>query len=309
MGFDMSEKHILALDIGGSKLILGLVSTAGELLDFVQRAIPTGTQKDDLLGLIDNTYAQLAEKADISHVTACGVTVPGLADPKKGLWIHAAFSGIANLPIADILKEKFGVPVYIENDVNACAIAEMRFGGAKDVADFIWVTVSNGVGGAVVLNGELYSGSCGNAGEIGHVKVEFENPLPCGCGGTGCLESMAAGPGIAKRYLAAIGQEWDGIMRSKEVSVLVAQGDTIARQCFEQTGEYLGVALGNAVNLMNPLRVFVGGGVTMDYDLFAPQMCEAFERTIFKKANPDAAIEKSHLGYYAGLLGAAALAI
>ena len=305
----MNEKHILALDIGGSKLILGLVSTAGEVLEFVQSPIPAGTQKDSLLELIDTVYAQLSAKTDISCAVACGVTVPGLADPKKGLWIHAAFSGIANLPIADILQKRFGVPVYIENDVNACAIAEMKFGGAGDVSDFLWVTVSNGVGGAVVLGGELYTGSCGNAGEIGHVKAEFEHPLLCGCGGMGCLEAMAAGPGIAKRYLAAMGQEWDGVMRSKEVSELVASGDTVARQCFEQTGEYLGIALGNAVNLMNPLRVFVGGGVTMDYDLFAPQMQAAFERTIFKKANSDVAIEKSHLGYHAGLLGAAALAI
>ncbi|MBQ1223984.1 MAG: ROK family protein [Oscillospiraceae bacterium] len=160
--------NILALDIGGSKLLCGIVSEDGKLLAESKKDFPCGYTLDEL----KSSLAELASPLITSFApVAAGATIPGLCDPQKGLWVYAPKSGIKDFDIRSFVSEQFAIPLSIENDVNACAVGEKKFGICRDTDDFIWVTVSTGIGGSIFANGMLYSGHSGNAGEIGHIKV------------------------------------------------------------------------------------------------------------------------------------------
>ena len=161
--------------------------------------------------------------------------------------------------------------VFIENDVNACALAEMRF--AQGGTNFVWITVSTGIGGAVVTDGRLVRGSECCAGEIGHIKVEFDQPRLCGCGGYGCLEAHASGTAIG-RLAREAGIEAD----AKRCEELASQGDPTARAVLAQAGRYIGRALAMTANVLNPKQVFIGGGVAHALGLLLPSIRDEFER-------------------------------
>jgi glucokinase len=293
--------QVLAVDIGGSKVLCGVVGADGQVL----RAQGEPLRADGGLGGLMDAIRRCAGAAlDGQRVGAVGATIPGLADAARGLWVYAPFSGLADIPIARMLADLFRVPVAIENDVNACALAEMRFGVCRDVRDFVWVTVSNGVGGAVVLDGRLYTGAHGNAGEVGHLRVEDDpaKALRCGCGRDGCLEAMASGTGLARRYAE------DGVT-AKDIGARARAGEPKALAAMAQTGAYLGHAVATCVNILNPSAVILGGGVSQDFDLFSDALTQAYQSRVFTRANPDVRILRTGLGYNAALLGAATLGL
>ena len=282
------------------------------LLQKSHRTLSATTTSDELLVWLDSAVDEVFDAANMSKhdIQAIGVNIPGLAEPVSGTWVYACFSGIRNFPIAKILGEKFGKPVFIENDVNACALAEKYFGACREVDNFLWVTVSNGVGGGLVLQGDIFSGSFGNAGEIGHFCVE-ENEreaIRCGCGNFGCLEAQAAGPGIVKRF-----KKLKGKLSQDETAETIAtyanQGETTALAVYHQTGYYLGKAIAASINLINPGKVILGGGVSQAFEFFAPALRETVHRQVFRDANQNVVIEQTQLGNDAALTGAAALAL
>lgn len=299
----------LALDIGGSKLLAAAtrIDRGDFRIDRVEHCdLPPGCTKQRILSLIEESVQKLGP-VEFENV---GVTIPGLADPGRGLWVYAPFSGIRDFPIASILSDRFGgKPVHIDNDVNACAWAEKQFGAARNLDDFLWITVSNGIGGGLVLNGRLYRGAFGSAAEIGHFGVVDQNGFPCGCGNIGCLEAEAAGPGMARRYAARLhATHKDTTLSAREICERAREGDELARHVVETTGALLGKAVGYAVNLLNLQAVFFGGGVMESFDLFAPSLTRAFHRQLFRQANETVRLERSALGYHAALAGATALA-
>ena len=300
-------KPILALDIGGSKFVLGIVSPEGEIITSKQYPIPQGTDMDGQLALFRKARDGLKLYYGESDVSGLGAAIPAMCDARNGLWLHAPFSGINNIPIRDLLADIFKLDTYIENDVNACVVGERRFGACRDVDDFLWVTVSNGVGGGIFADGKLYTGGSGLAGEIGHITVDETDPIVCGCGKKGCVEAMCAGPGIGKRYCRAAGLEWTPGFKSKEVSELARNGDELAKEIFNQTGTMLGKAFATSACLLNPSMIIIGGGVTYDYDLFAEPMQEAFLKYSLPESAKNVRIIKTPLGYNAALIGAAAL--
>jgi glucokinase len=240
-----------------------------------------------------------------------GATIPGLADPTRGLWVEASFSGIRDFPFGPVMEQEFGLPVSIDNDCNACALAERVFGCCRGVDDFIWITVSNGIGGCVFLKGAPYAGGSGNAGEIGHVVVE-EGPAarPCKCGSAGCVEMHASGPAVATNYLSLGGAQCIAgePPSAKSIEALARGGDKTALAAYELEGLYLGRAVAAAVNLLNPRKVVIGGGVSLGFDLFWPSLERTLRSRIYRRANPSLIVEPTALGYNAALLGAAALA-
>jgi glucokinase len=304
---------LLAIDIGGSKLIVATCrveqnNETGELfLTFLRESrcslAPTMTI-EQLLEQIDCAASDLL-KAEPFEYQAIGVTIPGLADPKTGEWIYACFSGIRNVPIAKILGAKYGSLVAIENDVNACALAEKYFGSCRQTNDFLWVTVSNGVGGGLMLRGEIFGGAFGNAGEIGHFCVEEKESaaIRCGCGNMGCLEAQIAGPGTSKRYHALTGIS----KTAAEIASLARQGDNNALLVYQKNGYYLGKAIAASVNLLNLEKVIIGGGISASFDLFYAELEKTFQDQVFRDANKNVIIEPTQLGYSAALAGAAAL--
>jgi len=288
--------NILGIDIGGSKIVTGVIDDGGNVLYSQKESLPTGTTADSLFVVMKNMCDKIAEKYSFDKI---GITIPGLADTENGIWVYAPFSGISNFPIADKVGGIYGKPVYIENDVNACAVAEKYFGCCKNADNFIWITVSNGIGGSVFANGSLYTGCNGNAGEFGHIKVLDDDNFLCGCGDYGCVEAVAAGPGIKKRY--------GGTLTAEQIAIEARKGDTAARDVLYDTGYYIGKALSAAINMLNPEMAVFGGGVSQSFDLIAPGIKDALARYMFKAANKDIKLMQTALSYNAALIGAAAI--
>ena len=314
----MTQKPLLAIDIGGSKLGAAVyridldAKHDGKLLNLLHkshRPLVPSTTASELLQWIDLVVDEVlsASKLEKCEIEAIGITIPGLADPASGTWVYACFSGIRNFPIAQIIAKEYAKPVFIENDVNACALAEKYFGGCREIENFLWVTISNGVGGGLVLHGDIFSGNFGNAGEIGHFCVEEDEreAIRCGCGNFGCLEAQAAGPGIARRFKKLTGKD----ETAEIIAGYAKQGDSDALAVYEKTGYYLGKAIAASINLINPGKVILGGGVSQSFELFAPAMRETVQRQIFRDANQNVVIEPTQLGVDAALAGAVALAL
>lgn len=298
----------LSFDTGGSKYIVGLIDRSGEVLGTRRGVWNELTPACILETLITEARALLAQTQ--LHPVACGVTIPGLADPEKGLWVEASFSGIRNFAICEAISEALSLPAYCDNDGQAFALAEMVFGACRDVQDFLYVNVSNGIGGAVVSGGKLVYGARGNAGEFGHCIV-VPGGRPCKCGSYGCLEMYAAGPGIARTYQEAGGApETDGKpAQGKRMAERARGGEKLAQRIFEQQGEMIGSVVATAVNILNPRKVILGGGLALAYDCFGPALEKTVNERIYNNANPDLTIQPTKLGYLAGLYGGAAIAV
>ena len=300
----MELNTYLAIDIGGSKIMCAFMLEDGTILRRLFREVPTLSTFDNIWAIILDSVKELQQNSTIKF-SAIGVTIPGLADPEKGEWIYAPFSNIHNIKIVDLLEKRFHVPVYIENDVNACALAEQHWGKCKNTNSFIWVTVSTGVGSGIILNQKLFNGAYGFAGELGHICVEYDPDIaiPCGCGCNGCVEAMAAGPGIVKRYQKYVDTAPPGIT-AKQIGDLAERGDQIAQKVFKETGIYLARALASAVNLFNPNMIVLGGGISMRYHLFEDSLKTSLQKHIIQRGNQNLQVTSTALKYDAALYGA-----
>lgn len=293
------EKNIFAVDIGGSKIICGVLTPTGEILNMWRADYAPGYTVDTLYALIKQGFDAL----DDGSCCACGVAIPGLCDANSGTWLYSPFSGIENIPITDTLQRMTGLPTYADNDVNISALAERYFGVCKNKNDFLWITVSNGVGGGLVLDGKIYRGAGLTAGEIGHVVVEDRTARRCGCGTLGCLEAMASGASISDIYRERTGRS----VPTKELAELAYSGDDEAIRVFHEAGGYIGKAASHAINLLGLDTVVLGGGVAEAFDLLLPGVREALNRYAFLRANPNVEVLHSAPGKYAALMGCAAL--
>jgi glucokinase len=300
----MKKQNILAIDIGGSKLLVGIVDENGQILASRKSLLHNPSKERILNSIVTECNELLHEGYDVSSL---GISVPGLADSKTGMWVYACFSKISNFPIAKLLAKEFNRPVYIENDANNCVYGEKMFGHTKNVSDFIWITVSNGVGSGIFLNNKLFSGWGGNAGEIGHINV-VDNGFICPCSNKGCLEAYASGPSIVRRFCEKTNTKTDGLT-AKDIAEFAKRGNSAAIEIFTETGVYLGKAIAAAVNLLNVPTVILGGGISMAYELFEKSMLETVNELVYRKANKSLTIKKTALNYEASLIGAAAYAI
>ena len=299
-------KNVLAIDIGGSKYIVGIMREDGQLLvhekHFWEEISPESVVKT-----LTAAAKTLLSKYPQYPCEAAGATIPGLADSKNGIWVEACFSGIKNLPIARLLEDALGLETCIENDTNACTLGEKMYGHAKDVSDFIYFTVSNGCGGALFANNRRYTGGLGNAGEIGHCVVE-ENGRLCDCGSRGCFEAHASGRALAQNFLELGGSFPGGVPTAKQLDELARAGDKTAKKAYDIEGYYIGKAAAMVANIVNPEMIIIGGGVAMGFDLFEETLRKTFEERIYRAANRGVRIVKTALGYEGALMSAGALA-
>lgn len=295
-----------AIDGGGTKVLTAVMTETGAILAQRQAAVPTA----DVAAYFRCCAEMLSECAhelgsDVGMLEGIGMNIPGMVTP-SGHVLGSPSAGWDAFEARPLLMNALGVAgekLFFENDINACALAEKRFGGAD--GNFVWVTISTGNGGAVVVDGKLVYGASGCAGEFGHLKVERDTPYPCGCGGAGCLEAHASGVAIARRAReAGMGPDID----AKQCEALARQGNAIAMSIYEQTGIYLGRALAMAATLLNPSHAYIGGGVSKALDLMLP----AIQRTIESEALSqckELKVVRSGLGYEAALLGALAVCL
>ncbi|MEG0863632.1 MAG: ROK family protein [Clostridia bacterium] len=296
------KEWVLAFDMGGSKLCVGLVNREGTILWEKKQPWAPRSGSDVMEALLCAGKEALLQNPDISP-SLIGATIPGIADPERGIWLNASFSGIHDLAVAEELSKAFALPAFADNDGQACALAEHMFGAGRNCDDFLYLTISNGIGGGVFCGGKLLKGAYNGAGELGHCTV-VENGRLCNCGKHGCLEAYAAGPGISQTYYELFGGEKTG----EELAQMAHEGDENALRCWALEGEYLGCTIAFAANVLNPQRVILGGGLSLAFALYEASLKLSISRHLFRKPNEALEVMATPLGYHGGLLGAAAVA-
>ena len=307
-------KTILAIDIGGSKFVIGYVDPLGTIL--CQEVCPwEGDSRSpemvvEQVGVqVDGLRGRHPEWAGLA--VAAGMTLPGFADPITGIWVESDFMGAYDYPIADRMSERVGLPVFVDNDCKACALAERLFGAGRDCDDYLYMTVSNGIGGSIYIHGLPYGGAFGHAGELGlFVMEEGGRASETDC--SGVLEMYASGRGFHKTYVESGGAERDSedqVTGGAHVAAQAEMGEQAAITAFSKQGHYLGRALATALSLLDPNRVIVGGGLSMIYERYRYQLLATLRRCNPAYATHPIPIEPTTLGYFGAFLGATALAL
>ena len=311
--------NIGAFDIGGTKTIIALADENGAIRE--KQQFPTDTS--DCLKHLDACCQIFADFLKVHHlqsrdIAGIGVNLPGIVDRKAGILIRAVYAGWHDVQVKSFLSQKLHVDhIVCENDVNSCAVGEMRFGLGRKFSDFVWITVSTGVGGAVVCNGQLIRGAHGFAGEFGHLKVEYAHPHACPCGDAGCLEAHGSGTALnrltaertaqdpdLKKAFAQLGEAPSGASCAK----LAHQGNAAAAAIFMEAGAYLGKGMAYCANILDPQAVIVGGGAAASLDLLMPGIRQSLERYAFG-AMKQTPVLPTALGYEAALMGAIAIVL
>ncbi len=301
----------LGLDFGGTKLAAGVVDLAARrMVEAVQ--VPTRHASSAAEGLAD-MLALVDRLRHLDGVTGVGVSFGGHVRGNRVLRsLHVP--GWADYPLLEALQARFpACEVRIANDANTMAMGEWKFGAGQGASSLLYLTVSTGIGGGVILDGGLVEGHSGMAGEIGHTKVVPDGPL-CPCGGHGCLEAVAAGPAIVRRAEALLAAQpgpasllrAHGPLTSKIVADCAAQGDDVATAVLVEAGSYLGIGIANALTLLDVERVVIGGGVSRAGPLWWDAVLHAVQANLLPWSSP-MDIRRSELGASEGIWGAAAL--
>lgn len=308
---------VLAIDIGGTKLAAGIVDAGGRILvrGEVATVAPEGPAR--VLARIVGLGRDLLGRPEVSagHIRRIGVGCAGPVDRLAGLVQNPPnLPGWTRVALADHLQQAFSLPVVLENDANAAALGEFRYGAGRGTRSLVYLTVSTGIGGGIILDGKIWHGLKDAAGEIGHMTIAPDGPL-CGCGNRGCLEAMASGPSIARRAREALVGGRASRLRevpnltAADVVGLAQAGDKVACEVWEETIRCLGLGVAAAITILAPERVVIGGGVTAAGEfLFEPLRREVRDRV---KLVPMESIPilPAALGRDVGILGAAAVAL
>jgi glucokinase len=269
----MSDAPVIAIDLGGTKIRAVVVDGGGQIVGEDIRPTEGDEGQDIVIGRMVDA-ARAAVKAcgvPFSSLAAVGVTAPGTIDFERGFIYQAPnLRGWDAVPLAAQLRERLELPTVLENDANAAAYGEWRYGAGRGTRHMIYLTVSTGIGGGLILNGQLYRGADGAAGELGHVTVEEDGP-PHNCGMVGCIEVMASGTAIARMAHEAVAAGRSealahaaarGDLTAREVSQAAEANDAVAQEILARAAHYLGVGLAGYVNIFNPQMIVLGGGVT-----------------------------------------------
>ena len=312
----MAGQAVVGVDVGGTKTLLALVDPGGGVR--ARRRVETPQRgPEDLVQVLVRELEALLEQAGRRRedVLGLGVGAPGPLDPRSGVVFEPPnLAGWRDVPLAAMLQEAAGIPTWVENDANAAALAEAWVGVGTGVRDLIYITVSTGIGGGLILDGELYHGVSGTAGEVGHMTVEPEGPL-CGCGRRGHLEAVASGGAIARMAQEAVraGRETrlsalpSQALTAEAVAEAAAQGDALAREIYARAGSYIGLAVASLVNVLNPAMVVFGGGVSKAGDLLLEPVRRVVRERAFRRPAQAAQIVPAGLGDDVGVIGAAAV--
>ena len=306
-------KTCFGVDIGGTTIKLGMFDLAGNILD--KWEIPT--RKEDNGDHILEDAADSIQKKMKEHnvaeneVEGVGVGVPGPVD-KDGMIYGAANLGWNTFNIKDRMESILHVPVAAGNDANVAALGEMWKGGGKGYQDMVLVTLGTGIGGGIIIGGNIITGSLGSAGEIGHMHIQDGEKETCGCGKKGCLEQYGSAEGIARlarRKLAATDKET--ILRGQDISAktvfdAVKQKDAVALEIAEEFGVYLGKGLAAVACVVDPQAFVIGGGVSKAGEILTEYIRKNYEKYVFKGCR-NAKFVLATLGNDAGIYGAAKL--
>jgi glucokinase len=312
----MSVPETVGVDLGGTKVLVGVVGEEHQVL-YEDREISAGQTGDELLNTLEREVRQALEARP--NAVAVGLGIPCTIDHERGIAITAVNLPIHNLPIRDEMRSRLDVPVFIENDANVAALAEHRFGAARGTRDAVMLTIGTGIGGGVIIEGQLYRGSNGAASEPGHIVIDFDGP-PCqgNCPNHGCLETFASGTALAREGRAAAegapdsalgralaqGEPIDG----KAVTDAANAGDAVAVAVVDEAGHRLGAGLASLANIFEPEVIVIGGGVAKAIGalIVAPATEELRSRAL--PPMNETPVTMAELGPEAGMVGAAEMA-
>lgn len=311
----MSAGEIIGVDLGGTKMLLGVLDPDSKVL-WESRESSTGQTEDELVDLLVREVEEA--HAARAGVAAVGLGIPATIDHDNGIAISAVNLPLEDVAIRELVGERTGLPVFVDNDATVAALAEHLYGAARGAENAVMLTVGTGIGGGLILGGEVYRGSTGAGAELGHTVIEADGPRCQGnCPGRGCVEALASGTAIGREGRAAAEREPESVLGrmlaagetidGKAVTEAALGGDARARGVFDLIGSRLGVALASFANIFEPEVFVVGGGVIAAGDLLLdPARRELEERALPPmKRIPVVAAE---LGPDAGMIGAAAMA-
>jgi glucokinase len=315
---EMSAACVVGVDMGGSKLLAGTVDGNLGVWHRARRDIH-GLDRDSLLATAVEVVEEVRAGAE-SPVEGVGFGIPCTIDQRRGVAVQAVNLALADVPFRDLMAERLGLPVFVDNDANAAALAEHRFGAAQGARHSVTLTVGTGIGGGLVLDDRLYRGSVGAGGELGHMVVDLDGP-PCqgNCPNRGCLEAVASGtalerearetaraaPESALGRAVAAGRE----VRGPLVTELAHDGDEAALGVLTLIGRRLGVGISNLVNVFDPEVVVLGGGVLAAGELVLEPARQEMRARALPPGRDDVRVVAAHFGEEAGMVGAAALAL
>jgi glucokinase len=320
----MSPREAVGVDLGGTKMLVGVVEADPAAADSAPAVHYRATERSigwDTDRILDELAEEVEQAIDARPGSghAVGLGIPCTIDRERGIAITAVNLPIENVPIRELMHERLGRPVFIDNDANLAALAEHRFGAARGATDALLLTIGTGIGGGVIADGELYHGATGAAGELGHVVVDLNGPRCQGnCPNHGCVEAMASGTALAREGLAAAQSAPDSVLGKlleagklvdgRAVTDAALAGDEVARGVVADAGRYLGVALASLANSFEPSVIVIGGGVSAVGDLLLePARAELRSRALTPMDRIP--VVGAELGPEAGMIGAATMAL
>jgi len=299
----MTSSYDAGFDIGGTRLKFGLVDRDGRLLHKGQVRSPEAI--GDILAVLAETWTALKKKAP-GPVRTCGFGIAGFYSLKERKILQSPNCPSLNgYPLIPALRKFIDVPLRVGNDANMAAYGEFKHGAGRGARSLVLLTLGTGIGSGIILDGKLWEGEGGYAGEIGHITVNPEGE-PCKCGGRGCLETEASAPRLVRDYQALTGRT--DVADSRQVFVLAKEGDPAALESFRKCAYYLGIGLSTVVNLLNPEMILIGGGMVSAGKLLLGPAVEEARRRSHRISFAGCRIKKAALGNDAGLVGAAAWA-
>jgi glucokinase len=312
----MSLPEAIGVDLGGTKMLTGVVDSE-QRVHHESREVSTGASEKEVLDAIEREVNEA--RAARPDIVAVGLGVPCTIDRERGVAINAVNLEITDVPIREIIAERTGLPVFLDNDANVAALAEHRFGAAKGVDHAVMLTIGTGIGGGVIIDGELYRGSIGAASEPGHMVIDLNGP-PCQgtCPNHGCIEALASGTALAREGTALAGSRpesalglalaREGAVTGKTVTEAAIAGDEAAIEVMTLVGVRLGVGLSSLANIFNPDVLVIGGGVIAAGDLILEPAREELGKRALPPMN-ETPVRAAVLGADAGMVGAATMAL
>lgn len=314
--------HYLGVDIGGTKIAAGVVNGQGEILGQLRVPMVSGAGMEAALDVVRSAIDS-ARRSFPGPISAIGLSSPGPLDPISGMVLNPPnLPCWRNLPLREIIEDAYCVPVFLDNDGNAAALAEALWGAAKDYASSFYATIGTGIGTGIILDRLIHHGRTGAAAEGGHLVIDYRQAEVCGCGKKGCIESLASGPAIARRARAKALEHCERGKALLELAHGVAEnisaetvgqawrdGDALATEALNETADLLAVWLGNVIDLIEPEIIVVGGGVgELISNFFARITSEVREWSINQRCG-EIPLRLARYGSSSGIAGAAALCI
>jgi glucokinase len=311
----LSSREAIGVDLGGTKMLVGVVDEEQDI-HYEGHESSIGLGEDQVVSDLAEELAEAKEARP--GVVAAGLGIPATIDHDRGVAVHAVNLDITDVPIRDLMEKRIGLPVFLDNDANVAALAEHLFGAGRGAQNMVMLTIGTGIGGGLILNGEIYRGSTGGGAELGHIVI-VEDGLPCqgNCPNRGCVETYASGTAIGREGTAAAEREPDsalgralkeGPIHGKTVTDLARAGDPLAAEVVAGAGRHLGVALSSLANIFDPDVIVIGGGVSAVGDLLLDPARKEIETRALPPMNRTP-VKLAELGPSAGLIGAAAMAL